>query len=406
MVALREARAQDDLDADHRQRRAEQAEHRAAQGQLAAAAPRLSRRGERGVGSGCGLQAPDDKGRDKLETALRSASSQIAASPLEAGAGSGSPDGARVPILYLMGHGFSGSTLLAMLLGCHPELVTTGELGVAESHKETTSADRYLCSCRRPLRDCPFWRRVEREMAVRGHPFDAWDAQLDFRVAGGGVADVLLRALLRGRALETARAAGLRVVGPARRQLRVTLDRIAAFADVVTGLAGARVFVDASKRPERPMFMRLHPRLDVRVVHLVRDGRAVACSSMRNLGWSVERAADSWLADNLRSEAACRRLPAGRWVRVRYEDLCADAGGTLARLHRFAGVTPCDEVPRFREQEQHVIGNRMRLDSLGEIRPDERWRETLLPAQRRTLERRLGALNARYGYSTEVDGRC
>jgi hypothetical protein len=311
-----------------------------------------------------------------------------------------------VPVLYLMGHGFSGSTLLALLLGCHPEIATTGELGVAESHKETTSAERYLCSCRQPLRHCPFWRRVEREMAERGHPFDAWDAQLDFRAPGSAIADVLLGALLRGPAMEALRAAGLRVVPPARRQLRLTLDRIVAFAEVVNELTGARVFVDASKRPERPMFMRLHPRLDVRVVHLVRDGRAVACSSMRNFGWSLERAADSWIADNRRSEAACGRLPAERWLRVRYEDLCADVGGTLARIHRFAGVTPRDEVPRFREQEQHVIGNRMRLESLGEIRPDERWRETLRPDQRRALERRLGSLNARYGYPIRMSGRC
>jgi hypothetical protein len=304
-----------------------------------------------------------------------------------------------LPVVYLMGHGFSGSTLLTLLLGCHPEIATVGELGVSEQHKRTTSPERYLCSCRRPLRECDFWRRVEREMAARRHPFDAWDSALEFRASQGGVADVLLRALRRGPLLEAAREAGLRLVPSARRELAATLDRIATLAEVVTSLAGARVFVDASKRPERALFMRRSPRLDVRVIHLVRDGRAVVCSSMRNLGWSLEAAADSWLADNRRCESARRRLPASRWLRVRYEDLCADVAGTLSRIHRFAGVAPRAEVPRFREREQHVIGNRMRLESLAEIRPDERWREALDAEHRRILERRLGAMNRRYGYA-------
>jgi len=31
-------------------------------------------------------------------------------------------------VLYLMGHGYSGSTLLTFLLGSHPQIATIGEL--------------------------------------------------------------------------------------------------------------------------------------------------------------------------------------------------------------------------------------------------------------------------------------
>ena len=309
--------------------------------------------------------------------------------------------GAPIRVLYLMGHGFSGSTLLTLLLGCHPELAPVGELGIAERSRPTMSADDYPCSCRRSIRECPFWRQVEAEMAARGVAFDAWDARLDFRVPTGGLPDTLLAALLRGPLLESARSLGLWLVPEARRQLDITLDRIVRLAEVVTGLAGALAFVDASKRPERVMFMRRDPRLDVRVVHLVRDGRAVARSSIRNFGWDAAAAADSWLADNLRSERICRSLPPERWIRVRYEDLCADPPGTLARIHQLAGVAPQAELPRFREKEQHVVGNRMRLESAADIRPDERWREELDEGQRRIIGARTERMNRRYGYATD-----
>lgn len=307
-------------------------------------------------------------------------------------------DGAPVRVLYVMGHAFSGSTLLTLLLGCHAEVATVGELGVAEAVRQRTSPDRYLCSCRVPIRRCEFWAGVRQQMAARGRPFDPWDSDLDFRVPHGGVADALLRAAQRGPLLEACRRGGILVVPGARRRLSHTLDRIATLARVVTELRGAAVFVDASKRPERAVFMQRDPRLDVRVLHLVRDGRAVVCSTMRNRGWSAGVAATSWLQDNRRSELARRYFPADRWTRIRHEDLCADVGGTLARIHRFAGVTPCADIPRFREKEQHVIGNRMRLDSLTEIRADERWRTELDGGTRRLLERRTAWMNRRYGY--------
>ena len=50
------------------------------------------------------------------------------------------PDDKRVEsdmtdVVYIMGHGYSGSTLLTFLLGAHPEIATIGELGIAEHTK-------------------------------------------------------------------------------------------------------------------------------------------------------------------------------------------------------------------------------------------------------------------------------
>jgi hypothetical protein len=303
-------------------------------------------------------------------------------------------------VVYIMGHGYSGSTLLTFLLGTHPQIATIGELGIAPRAKESTAPEEYLCSCHSPVRDCGFWQRVSREMAERGHPFDIWDADLDFRARDGVLADVLLRAVQRGPVLEAARTAGLSVVPGARRERNRILARIGSLADVVARIKGCDVFLDSSKRPERATLMQRSGDFDMRVIHLVRDGRAVSWSSMKHLQLSPEDAARSWLADNQGSEHARRYFPSDRWLTLRYEDLCADPDGTLTRLHGFIGVPSTNGYHKFRAIDHHIIGNQMRLSSTAEIRVDESWKQALTAEQMTTIDQLVAPLNRRYGYGT------
>jgi hypothetical protein len=300
-------------------------------------------------------------------------------------------------IVYIMGHGFSGSTLLTFLLGSHPQIATVGELGIAPRAK--TNPEEYFCSCRERIRDCGFWRRVTREMAERGHEFDVWDSELEFRSRPGSLADLVLRAVQRGPLLETARGAAFRVVPGARRELSRTLGRIESLAEIVAGIKGCGIFLDSSKRPERATFMRRFGRLDgMKVIHLVRDGRAVSWSSMKHLEIGPEAAARSWLCDNHGSEHARRFFPADHWMTLRYEDLCADPLGTLEKVYGFIGVPAKNGLDDFRSVDHHIIGNRMRLSTTSEIRLDESWKKALTPEQMAEIDRRVGALNRRYGY--------
>jgi sulfotransferase family protein len=302
-------------------------------------------------------------------------------------------------VVYIMGHGYSGSTLLTFLLSTHPQIATIGELGIAPHAKEEFGRpEEYFCSCRTPVRECGFWQRVSREMAERGHAFDIWDADLDFRVRDSGIADLLLRAVQRGPVLETARSAGIRLVPSARRQHDRIAARISSLAEVITRIKGSDVFLDSSKRPERATLMQRSGGFDLRVIHLVRDGRAVSWSSMKHLKIGPEEAARSWLADNQGSEHARRYFPADRWMSLRYEDLCADPDGTLRRIHAFAGLPSRNSFHNFRAVDHHIIGNQMRLSSTSEIRLDESWKTALALEQMTLIDRLVAPLNRRYGY--------
>lgn len=306
----------------------------------------------------------------------------------------------KTPFAFILAHSFSGSTLLSFLLGTHPEIATVGEMFIAPSH----NTDSYPCSCGEPIERCAFWRRVSATMAARGIPFDVRGGDSSLTAASyGPLGSRVVWAEPRGPFLEGIRRAALAVLPGVRRELdrRIAVNRH--LAEAVLDLQNARVFVDATKRPGRALLLRRDPRLDLRVIHLVRDGRAVARSTLRNLGRTVEDGARSWAASARRSEDLRRSFPPERWLTVRHEDLCRDARGTLARIFGFLEVSPDFEPGDFRDVQagdHHIIGNRMRLSRTSGIRLDERWRTELAPDQLRAIERIAGPGLARYGYAT------
>lgn len=304
----------------------------------------------------------------------------------------------RTPFVYILAHSFSGSTLLSFLLGAHPEMATVGEMFIASNH----NTDDYSCSCGEPIARCAFWRRVSEKMAARGVPFDIRNAETSLSAGPyGPLGSRVVWAEPRGPFLEGIRRLALRLLPGVRRELdrRIAINRH--LAEVVLELREAHVFVDATKRPGRALLLRRDPRLDIQVIHLVRDGRAVARSSIRNLGQAVEDGARSWAASLRHCEALRRTFPPERWLTVRHEDLCREPHETLARIFTFLDVSPDVPIGDFRDvraKDHHIIGNRMRLSRNFEIRLDERWRTELSPEQRRIAERIAGPELRRYGY--------
>ena len=84
-------------------------------------------------------------------------------------------------------------------------------------------------------------------------------------------------------------------------------------------------------------------------------------------------------------------------MRLRYEDLCANPAAVLQDVHRFAGVSAIAEAD-LNGREQHVLGNRMRLVNINDIRVDEKWKTLLKPEDLAAFERIAGPLNRSFRY--------
>ena len=110
-------------------------------------------------------------------------------------------------------------------------------------------------------------------------------------------------------------------------------------AEAMADLDGTRFIVDSSKTAIRLKLLYLTRPAGVRVIYLVRDGRAVAASAMRRAELTAAAAARVWKRENHNLALVLRGIPAAQQHRVRYEDLCEDPARELTRIARSSAST-------------------------------------------------------------------
>jgi hypothetical protein len=297
----------------------------------------------------------------------------------------------RLPLVYIKSAPNSGSTLLAAQLGTHPDVGTVGELRGTRYRAQPG----YRCSCGAELARCSFWQSVSAAMARRGFPDSAGTDERDVRNAPNRMARRLLKPLVRGPLLEYARDLAVLVCPGGLAHIRRHQRFKAALVESIVECTGKRVLVDSSKTGMQLKYDLSNPRLDTKVIWLVRDGRGTALSLMRNAGMTMRQAAYAWRRSNEEARAIVRSLPASRWTQVRYETFCIEPKDTLAALWRFSAVAA---EAGSAAAEHHILGHRSRLAGSATIQLDDKWRRALSAQDLGTFERVAGSLNRELGY--------
>jgi hypothetical protein len=281
--------------------------------------------------------------------------------------------------VLIAGNGYSGSTLLSLLLTAHPALCSIGEL---TGPKHMPDPSIYPCSCGVRLDDCPFWSGVFEDTAAAGQPLSSahWDLHFTARPSR---LDPLWTRSLGHRRLDAVRDALVRRAPVGRRLKRVGERNRAALA-ALRRRSGRPVVVDASKDPRRAPYLRDLSGEQVAVIHLVRDAPGFVASAIGH-GRTLDGAVASWL----RMRAQVKRLaPDFAFTRLRYEDVVADPLAAVNVVARLAGQAPIEALPAWNRADAHVIGNRMRHRFDGTVRLDDRWKERLTEAQVAEIRRR------------------
>ena len=300
----------------------------------------------------------------------------------------------RTRVVLLATRAYSGSTLLAALLGSHEDIATVSEVsGHQRQHRMAT----FRCSCGRLMVECPFWNQVAASMRGQGFAdFDLDNFRLNFG-RGHGALERVRTGSLRWTWAEDVRDAAFRLVPGYGGAMRELGRRNVAFAQTVLDLVGASVFVDASKERMRIRYASRYMDADLRVIHLVRDVRGVVDSVIRHANGPVDIAATArhWARTNETLRRHGEGLGSDRYRFVRYEDLCAAPEATLQALFEFCGVRGGSSGASGREL--HLIGNARRLgDDFSSIRADERWRDRFDQAALTTILRAAGPTVTRF----------
>lgn len=234
-------------------------------------------------------------------------------------------------ILYILGRGRGGSTVLANVVGEIPGFFSAGEVRYLW---DPVVVRHSSCGCGEAIDECPMWSQVLNSLS---------DVDLDQVVAWQH---------------EIVRESNtFRLLHPARTSRWEALTNYAAVTTrlykTIRKVTGCEVIVDSSKRPSYAAFIRALDDCDPYFVHLIRDPRASAYS------WHTRRYASAqgnevrrrnaldstirWNLLNVGSELVRRTAGRNRFLRMRYEDfvknpiervkdICALIGDECLRL--------------------------------------------------------------------------
>lgn len=293
-------------------------------------------------------------------------------------------------VVYIAGSGRSGSTLLDRLLGTATDAVSTGELrqiwarGVLQGR---------ACGCGERVLDCPFWARTLGRVTDRD--------QLD------ALARDMVASARRIRTRDLSRPADLVESAGAD---RLAADVRARLIAAVRAESGNQVVVDSSKHPAGIAELAASPGVAVRVVHLVRDPRAVVNSWARratHLGDPGQpaqarlgpvRAAALWTAWN-RAVPALSTAASAPSVTVRYEDLARDPTTVVRTVWRQLDLPgDWDGVADGLPVAHTVGGNPMRFQTGAGVSEDKGWEAELGLPRRLLVQAMTVSTRSSFGY--------
>jgi hypothetical protein len=310
-------------------------------------------------------------------------------------------------ILYIAGCSRTGSTIVGSILGQVPGFSHVGEL---RELWHLLREEGQLCGCFTPLRQCTFWTRV-------------------FEETFGGFSEALARRyshLIRVERPVRTRDLLLRPEHVKRHLWETYGDALAELRALYGTIAAtdcSDVIVDGSKFPSYAFLLGAMPEVELHVLHLVRDPRAVAYSWAKRTKRDP-RATDfdrmeakgvlhtccAWNERNLLARRLWGRDPA-HYVLLRYEDFLSDPPGSLQPVLRmvghpdaalpFAGRAVADLGPC------HTVGGNPSRFTTGRVplRSDGEWQTRLHPAMKHAVSVLSYPWLRTYGYPTFASAR-
>jgi len=312
----------------------------------------------------------------------------------------------KLKVIFIGGSSRSGSTLLDRILGQIDGFFSLGEM---YHIWERSFIENQLCGCGKPFKECSFWQEVVKE-AFGG--FDKVDPRYVLR---------LRRSVERMRYIPLL---SYRMLRPKGYQYRLSeyIEIWSRLYKAIHKITGANVLVDSSKLPTHGFLLNALPNVDLYVLHLVRDSRAVAHSWQRKkrrpeIYWKeaymprfgILRSTREWVLSNSLIRILRKMVP--HYTIIRYEDFVAHPQLVLTQVFKGWGL----KVPHLETLfdgrainlgvNHAVSGNPMRFEQGRiEIKLDEEWKKKMPSHKRIAVTVLTWPFLLKYAYLVRRDG--
>ncbi|MCG8616073.1 MAG: hypothetical protein MI802_07635, partial [Desulfobacterales bacterium] len=206
----------------------------------------------------------------------------------------------KIDYVYLTSAPHSGSTLIACLLAAHPMVSTVGEFASPFSPSEK-------CSCGSSYGTCSFWAEWKQRAADAGIEFDPGKQAINLQPEPGSLMDSFYYYHFPVPAVAKTRDALFKGLFPLKskgfsRRLQTSVD----LAGILCEREKTRIFLDTSKNPFQIRFLSACPDINLKVIFLVRDGRAVMNSLLtKERIYTKESAVETWRWCNKTGQGIC-----------------------------------------------------------------------------------------------------
>jgi hypothetical protein len=313
------------------------------------------------------------------------------------------------PILvYIVGRGHSGSTLLELLLNRSAKVASMGELDLftLQIYRNRNTSWLGTCSCNKRPYDCEVWGEIIREINKK-YNIDLTKDPLSWRLSDVGANEEFerpgLKESLRHYYHRWIRTFFYRkrkkVPFPLDLAYRNWVSKRDYIAQLYAKIRDVEVVVDTSKDQLDMRDIDNYSNVRHKFIYLTRDVRGNVWSAIRRESVTAKKEAMQWTRLNKKIIKMLSFVNKEKYLHVRYEDLCASPEATLKNIHDFLGVeyAPLGYKEEFKRRHT-IAGNRVRFKEVESIKHDLVWQENLSEADLKVVKSIAGKTAESLGY--------
>lgn len=249
-------------------------------------------------------------------------------------------------IIYLLGAGRSGTTLMATVIGAHKDVLTIGEMHQFLDH----IVEGRFCSCGEHIEQCVFWKDILTKVDVNSG------------------AQSFSNNVERHRNIPR-----LLITGKTKKEYLRIHDTI---FSIISETSKQSILLDSSKYIARYLLLRKSNKFNVKGIYVIRDVRGVIHSFKKKVQTSRSPLSTVvyYCLINLFGQLVC-------WtdknvLKVRYEDFVENPSHELSRIYKHIAVEANveDQLNRSYEIPHIMGGNRLKSQQKITIKKDEAWK--------------------------------